>query len=169
MTQKKAETIYFWLKFIYLILAFSFFLDMKLILCIKNWDVSIHQHVQKIECTKLELFCFIFCRSNKKVYGFNFFWGGVTLYYNIFAYVLHWWILTKVSGAKDKIKRWQLVHEKRKSQTRGPRKIQLTLFGNFSLSLGRRSLVFLSRWKTCWCFDQSWTTPIGCRLANSEI
>ena len=26
----------------------------------KNWDHSIHQHVQKFEYTKLELFCFIF-------------------------------------------------------------------------------------------------------------
>ena len=32
----------------------------------KNWDHSIHQHVQKFECTKLELFCFIFEEVIKK-------------------------------------------------------------------------------------------------------
>ena len=32
----------------------------------KNRDPSIHQHVQKFECTKLELFCFIFVEVIKK-------------------------------------------------------------------------------------------------------
>ena len=35
----------------------------------KNWDHSIHQYVQKIECTKLELFCFIFVEVIKKFMG----------------------------------------------------------------------------------------------------
>ena len=42
----------------------------------KNWDHSIHQHVQKFECTKLELFCFIFVEVIKKFMGSVFFFGG---------------------------------------------------------------------------------------------
>ena len=40
----------------------------------KNWDYSIHQHVQKFECAKLELFCFIFVEAIKKFMGC--FFGG---------------------------------------------------------------------------------------------
>ena len=39
----------------------------------KNWDHSIHQHVQKFECTKLELFYFIFGEVMKKFMGSVFF------------------------------------------------------------------------------------------------
>ena len=52
----------------------------------KNWDHSIHQHVQKFECTKLELFCFIFVEVIKKFMGsvcflgFFFFGGGHPVY-----------------------------------------------------------------------------------------
>ena len=42
----------------------------------KNWDHNIHQHVQKFECTKLELFCFIFVEVIKKFIGSGFFLGG---------------------------------------------------------------------------------------------
>ena len=47
----------------------------------KNWNHSIHQHVQKFESTKLELFCFIFVEVIKKFMGpvffvFLFFWWG---------------------------------------------------------------------------------------------
>ena len=75
--KKKTVPIYFWLKFINLIQAFSFFQDQKYILCMKNWDHSIHQHVRVYKIKSILLY---FCRSNKKVYEFCFFWGGVTLY-----------------------------------------------------------------------------------------
>ena len=42
----------------------------------KNWDHSIHQHAQKFECTKLELFRFIFVDVIKNFMGSVFFLGG---------------------------------------------------------------------------------------------
>ena len=50
----------------------------------KNWDHSIHQHVQKFKCTKLELFCFIFGEVIKKFMG-SVFW--VTMYIYIYIYI----------------------------------------------------------------------------------
>ena len=56
---------------------------MKKILCMKNWDHSIHQHVQKFECTKLELFCFIFVEVIKKFMGSVFFFFFFFLHHPI--------------------------------------------------------------------------------------
>ena len=70
---KKTEPIYFWLKFINIILAFSFFQDMKYILCMKNWDHSIQQHVLVYQGKELELFWFIFVEVIKKFMGSVFF------------------------------------------------------------------------------------------------
>ena len=41
----------------------------------KIWDHNIHQHVQKFECTTLELFCFIFVEVIKSLWVLLF--GGV--------------------------------------------------------------------------------------------
>ena len=70
---------------------------------------SIHQHVQKFECTKLELFCFIFIEVRKKFMdSVFFFWGGspcilqlcldeqqgIRIYMNIRLYSYYWrWYL----------------------------------------------------------------------------
>ena len=71
--QKKTEPIYFWLKFINLILAFSFFFKIWSRLC--AWDHSIHQHILVNQGNELELFCFIFVEVIKKLYGFYFWWS----------------------------------------------------------------------------------------------
>ena len=74
--KKKTEPKYFWLKFMNLILAFSFFQDMKSILCRKNWDHRIHQHNLVYQGKDIRIIFLYFCRSNKKVYGFCFFGGA---------------------------------------------------------------------------------------------
>ena len=52
----------------------------------KNWDHSIHQHVRKFECTKFELFCFIFVEVIKNFMG-SVFWGAGG--HPLFIYKLH--------------------------------------------------------------------------------
>ena len=61
---------------------------MKSILCMKNWGHRIHQHVQKFECTKLELFCFIFVEVIKKFMGsVFFFFFAHPVYIYIYIYI----------------------------------------------------------------------------------
>ena len=57
-----------------LILAFSFFQDMKKIQRMKNWYHSIHQHVLVYQGKESELFCFIFVEVIKRFMGSVYFW-----------------------------------------------------------------------------------------------
>ena len=50
----------------------------------KNWDHSINQHVLVYQRKDIIIILLYFCRSNKKVYGFCFFWGGPPIYIYIY-------------------------------------------------------------------------------------
>ena len=86
MTQK-AEPLYFSLKFINLILAVSFFSVYKVDSVHEKLGTihRIHQHVQKFECTKKELFFFIFVEVIKKFMGSVFL--GHPVYIYIYIYI----------------------------------------------------------------------------------
>ena len=77
--KKKTRPIYFWLKYINLILAFSFFYNF----CVKHPRflklLGIIIHRQKFECTELELFCFIFVEGIKKFMSFVFLVGSPSI------------------------------------------------------------------------------------------
>ena len=55
---------------------------MTKILCMKNWDHSIHQYVLVYQGKELELFCFIFVEVIKKKFMASVFWG-----YPVYIYI----------------------------------------------------------------------------------
>ena len=77
--KKKTEPIYFWLKFINLILAFSFFLGYEVDSVHEKSGPLYSPTCPEVRVYKIRIILLYFCRSNKKSLWVLFF-GGITLH-----------------------------------------------------------------------------------------